>query len=162
MKFNIIYHRDPWFDYLISLLYDFTINNVFSISSTSRWNQINMLLQSEGLINNILHSRVPYSRDSTVGMRNHRNNIIRSGCIDQCSSPWVQYRDSCYIFATGYPEDWTEAGVCNVLWYLLYFTMTDALGRVISSWKVKCMLRGILHAIMTITNTSVDFGKNFH
>eukprot|EP00105_Crassostrea_gigas_P010137 XP_011425314.1 PREDICTED: perlucin-like [Crassostrea gigas] len=29
---------------------------------------------------------------------------------DQCSSPWVQYRDSCYIFATGYPEDWTEAG----------------------------------------------------
>lgn len=81
---------------------------------------------------------------------------------DQCSSPWVQYRDSCYIFATGYPEDWTEAGVCNVLSYLFYFTMAYALERVISSWKVKCMLSGILHVIMTITNTSVDFGKNFH
>lgn len=57
---------------------------------------------------------------------------------NQCSSPWVQFRESCYIFATGYPEDWTEAGVCTC-YYDIYLTMAE---RVISSLKVKCMLGG--------------------
>ncbi|XP_061169376.1 perlucin-like [Saccostrea echinata] len=31
-----------------------------------------------------------------------------------CPAPWIHFHTSCYVFATGYPEDWTEAGsFCN-------------------------------------------------
>ncbi|XP_062618052.1 secretory phospholipase A2 receptor-like [Saccostrea cucullata] len=31
-----------------------------------------------------------------------------------CPAAWIHFQTSCYVFATGYPEDWTEAGsFCN-------------------------------------------------
>ncbi|XP_062618051.1 galactose-specific lectin nattectin-like [Saccostrea cucullata] len=31
-----------------------------------------------------------------------------------CPAPWIHFHTSCYVFATGYPVDWTEAGsFCN-------------------------------------------------
>nr|XP_022293350.1 perlucin-like [Crassostrea virginica] len=35
---------------------------------------------------------------------------VRTQALSQCSAPWVPFQSSCYVFATGYPEDWTEAG----------------------------------------------------
>lgn len=94
-----------------------------------------------------------------MGMRNHCNNNIRSGCRQSVLIP-VGPVSGVMLHICHWLSRRLDGG--RGMYMLLYLPYYGGESDKLFESEMYARGRGILHAIMTIINTSVDFGKNFH